>query len=76
MSIADKIDKQQLPQHVAIIMDGNGRWAKERGLERAIGHQHGVISVQKVTEAATRIGIKYMLFLPKIGIVRKPRLTL
>lgn len=60
MSIADKIDKQQLPQHVAIIMDGNGRWAKERGLERAIGHQHGVISVQKVTEAATRIGIKYL----------------
>ena len=60
MSIADKIDKQHLPQHVAIIMDGNGRWAKERGLERAIGHQHGVISVQKVTEAATRIGIKYL----------------
>ena len=60
MSIIEKINKQHLPQHVAIIMDGNGRWAKERGLERAIGHQHGVISVQKVTEAATKIGIKYL----------------
>lgn len=60
MSFIEKIDTQHLPQHVAIIMDGNGRWAKGQGLERAIGHQHGVVSVRKVTEAATKIGIKYL----------------
>ncbi len=60
MSIREKIDYQRLPEHVAIIMDGNGRWAKERGLERAEGHQNGVVSVQKVTEIATKIGIKYL----------------
>ncbi len=56
----DKIDKQRLPQHVAIIMDGNGRWAKERGEERSFGHQRGVTSVRIVTEAAVEIGIKYL----------------
>ena len=45
MSLEEKIDKNHLPQHVAIIMDGNGRWAKARGLERYMGHQEGVVSV-------------------------------
>ena len=50
----------RLPKHIAIIMDGNGRWAKEQGQDRLFGHYHGVISVRKVVEAATEIGIKYL----------------
>lgn len=49
---------ERLPKHVAIIMDGNGRWAKEQGQDRLFGHYHGVISVRKVVEAATEIGIQ------------------
>ena len=60
MSLLEKIDKNHLPQHVAIIMDGNGRWAKARGLERYMGHQEGVVSVRKVVEAASDLGIKYL----------------
>ena len=60
MPLAKKIDKQQLPQHVAIIMDGNGRWAKMRGYDRNAGHSEGVISVRKVVEAAAAIGLKYL----------------
>lgn len=56
----DLIDKQKLPTHVAIIMDGNGRWAKERGKDRLFGHQHGVISVRDVVEGSAEIGIKYL----------------
>lgn len=59
-SYKDIINLEQLPTHVAIIMDGNGRWAKERGFERVVGHQNGVVSVREVTEAATRLGIKYL----------------
>jgi undecaprenyl diphosphate synthase len=60
MSLIDSIDKTRLPQHVAIIMDGNGRWAKVRGEDRSIGHQEGVVSVRKVVEAATAIHLKYL----------------
>ncbi len=60
MSFKEKIDPNRLPAHIAIIMDGNGRWAKERGYERVYGHQHGVISVRECTEAAAEIGIKYL----------------
>ena len=56
----EKIDKNHLPQHIAIIMDGNGRWAKERGYDRIFGHQNGVTSVREVTEAAAEIGIQYL----------------
>jgi undecaprenyl diphosphate synthase len=56
----DKIDKSRLPKHIAIIMDGNGRWAKERGYDRIFGHQNGVTSVREVTEAAAEIGIQYL----------------
>ncbi len=59
-SYKEQIDKTKLPSHVAIIMDGNGRWAKERGCDRIFGHQNGVVSVRKVTEAATELGIKYL----------------
>ena len=58
-SISD-IDKSKLPNHVAIIMDGNGRWAKQHGKERIFGHQNGVASVREVTEAAAEIGINYL----------------
>lgn len=60
MSLIDKIDKNRLPQHVAIIMDGNGRWAKAKGMDRSFGHQEGVVSVRKVVEAATALGLKYL----------------
>jgi undecaprenyl diphosphate synthase len=59
-SYIEKIDKSNLPKHIAIIMDGNGRWAKERGYDRIFGHQNGVTSVREITEAATEIGIKYL----------------
>ncbi|MDR1880423.1 MAG: isoprenyl transferase [Tannerellaceae bacterium] len=60
MSLIESIDKTYLPQHVAIIMDGNGRWAKAKGKERSKGHQEGVVSVRKIVEAASDIGIKYL----------------
>ncbi|MBR1770034.1 MAG: isoprenyl transferase [Bacteroidales bacterium] len=54
------IDRNNLPQHVAIIMDGNGRWAKKQNKERIYGHQHGVVSVRNVCEASAELGIKYL----------------
>ena len=54
------IDPKRLPRHVAIIMDGNGRWARARGLDRSEGHLEGVNTVRKITEAASEIGIKYL----------------
>jgi undecaprenyl diphosphate synthase len=56
----EKINPQKLPQHIAIIMDGNGRWAKKRGALRIFGHQHGVTAVRETVEAAAEIGIKYL----------------
>ncbi|GAB1414940.1 isoprenyl transferase [Paludibacter sp.] len=56
----DKIDFSKLPEHIAIIMDGNGRWAKEKGYPRVFGHKNGVESVSVITEAATELGIKYL----------------
>ena len=56
----ENLDLHRLPQHIAIIMDGNGRWAQEQGQDRLYGHYHGVISVRKVVEAAAEIGIKYL----------------
>jgi undecaprenyl diphosphate synthase len=60
MSQKDSIDISKLPEHVAIIMDGNGRWAKERGQDRLFGHLHGVQSVKAVVEAAAEIGVRYL----------------
>ncbi len=54
------IDREHLPKHVAIIMDGNGRWAKERGEDRLFGHFHGVQSVRDVVEASAELGIRYL----------------
>jgi len=60
MSYLDKIDKTRLPKHVAIIMDGNGRWAKSLGKDRSYGHMEGVVSVRHVTEAARELGVSYL----------------
>jgi len=58
MSLFEKIDHQRLPSHIAIIMDGNGRWAKARGLDRADGHREGVSAVHRVVEAAIRASVQ------------------
>jgi len=54
------IDRNNIPQHIAIIMDGNGRWANERGKERSYGHQAGVDAVRTITSECTRLGVKYL----------------
>ncbi|MDR1345917.1 MAG: isoprenyl transferase [Bacteroidales bacterium] len=56
----DNINPNNLPRHIAIIMDGNGRWARQHGQERIYGHQHGVESVRSVIEGCGEIGIKYL----------------
>jgi len=60
MTYKEQIDYDRLPHHVAIIMDGNGRWANERGLERTRGHQEGAQVVHEIMTAATTIGIDYL----------------
>ena len=60
MDLKEQIDVNRIPQHVAIIMDGNGRWAKSKGLDRIFGHREGVDSVDKVMEAASDLGVKYI----------------
>lgn len=59
-SLKDSLDPAKLPTHVAVIMDGNGRWAKEHGKPRIWGHRNGVRSVREVSEAAAEIGINYL----------------
>ena len=54
------LDMTRIPQHIAIIMDGNGRWANERGKERSFGHQAGVDAVRCITSECTRLGVKYL----------------
>ena len=60
MDLKSKINIEKLPKHIAIIMDGNGRWAKRRGMPRVFGHRNGVKSVREATEAAAEIGVKYL----------------
>ena len=60
MILKEEISKGKLPNHVAIIMDGNGRWAKQKGKDRIFGHKNGVAAVREVTESAAEIGIKYL----------------
>ena len=55
-----QLDNSRIPAHIAIIMDGNGRWAKAKGLPRTAGHVEGVATVKKITEEATRLGVKYL----------------
>ena len=60
MSYIDMIDGERIPQHIAIIMDGNGRWAQQRGLARTDGHQAGAVVVKKIAEDAARLGVRYL----------------
>jgi undecaprenyl diphosphate synthase len=60
LAFKDQIDINKLPVHVAVIMDGNGRWARKRGHERIFGHHQGVKAVRKVIEAASELGIRYL----------------
>lgn len=60
MSLKDQLLTDRLPSHVAVIMDGNGRWAKRQGEERIFGHQHGVRAVRETTEAAAELGIRFL----------------
>jgi len=60
MSLKEKIDSSKLPQHIAIIMDGNGRWAKKHGSQRIFGHREGVRTVRKITEACAELKVKYL----------------
>ena len=59
-TLKDKIDMSRIPQHVAVIMDGNGRWAKLHGKERLFGHYNGVESVRAVITASVQLGVKYL----------------
>ncbi len=60
MSLKDTIDIHSLPRHIAIIMDGNGRWATEKGEDRLFGHFHGVESVRNIVEGCAELGIQYL----------------
>ena len=58
--MAEELDMKRIPQHIAIIMDGNGRWATERNKPRSYGHQAGVDTVHRITSECTRLGVKYL----------------
>lgn len=60
MSLKEKIDIERLPSHIAIIMDGNGRWAKKHGQHRVFGHRNGITAVRESAEAAAELGVKYL----------------
>ena len=59
--MAEELDMKRIPQHIAIIMDGNGRWATERNKPRSYGHQAGVDTVRRITSECTRLGVKYLI---------------
>ncbi len=58
--MTDSLQNMSIPEHIALILDGNGRWAKKRGLPRSIGHKEGCVTVEKTVELAARMGIKYL----------------
>jgi undecaprenyl diphosphate synthase len=60
MSLKEQINTRKLPSHIAIIMDGNGRWARQRGLNRIFGHQQGVTAVRNTIEASAELGVDYL----------------
>jgi undecaprenyl diphosphate synthase len=60
MELKERIDRERLPKHIAIIMDGNGRWAKKQGKLRVFGHEQGVIPVRETAEAAAELGVGYV----------------
>ena len=60
MDLKSQVDLKKLPKHIAVIMDGNGRWAKEHGKPRVFGHRNGVKAVRETTEAAAELGVEYL----------------
>lgn len=60
MSLKDRIDLKKLPRHVAVIMDGNGRWAQKKGFIRTVGHENGVTAVRETAEAAAELGVEHL----------------
>ena len=60
MNYSELVNTENVPQHIAIIMDGNGRWAQQRGLDRSQGHQAGAATVRKLVENALKLGVKYL----------------
>lgn len=60
MSVLDSIDKTKIPEHIAIIMDGNGRWAKQRGTQRIFGHKSAISAVRAAIEGSAELGVKYL----------------
>ena len=71
----EKIDKDKLPNHIAIIMDGNGRWAKEKNMPRALGHKNGVKSALSISELCAKLGIKYLtLYTLSLENLSRPKL--
>lgn len=60
MSYLDQINKEKIPQHIAVIMDGNGRWAKQQNLDRTLGHKEGLSAVRRLIEGAKKAGISYL----------------
>ena len=60
MTMNTTLDMNRIPRHIAIIMDGNGRWATEKGKPRSYGHQAGVDTVRRITSECTRLGVKYL----------------
>lgn len=60
MTYKEQIQQDRIPAHIAVIMDGNGRWAKAKGLPRVFGHRQGVKTVHEITESAARLGIQYL----------------
>jgi len=60
MNFVDLIDRERVPEHIAIIMDGNGRWAQQRGLPRTDGHQAGAAVVRRIAEDAVQLGVRYL----------------
>ncbi len=77
MKLIDKIDRSSLPRHIAIIMDGNGRWARKRGNLRVFGHRSAIKAVRETTESAAELGVEYLtLFAFSTENWRRPRLEI
>ena len=76
MALLENIDMTRLPKHVAVIMDGNGRWAEQKGKLRIFGHRNGVKAVKATIESAAKANIKFITlyaFLPKTGTDQKQK---
>ena len=75
--IFHKLDRDKIPRHLAIIMDGNGRWAKSKDMPRAIGHRNGVKSALSISKLCANVGIEYLtLYTLSIENLKRPKLEI